>query len=194
MIRRLATVTVLLVAAGRAPAYEVVLRSGQTHQVSSMAAIQEAYVLETEQGPLTVPESELDFYTTFKRNVAAGQGNVAVFKTGRYLAFQELEFKDGWAVITVSDGSVASVTENLLDFERSVIEAGMQRLSTGGGAGLSVAKAVEGGRGTAERAEDYGSNRGASRRSSRSAAARRQQLRERAKARSATQTSKSSGN
>lgn len=63
-------------------AYEVVELSGKAYQASSLAVTRSGMKVVTPGGLRELLSADIDWYTTFRRNVASGATNVVVFKNG----------------------------------------------------------------------------------------------------------------
>ena len=146
MRRRLSVFSSLLIAftaASAASAYELVTRSGEVLEGTGVQFAGEQCVLQGAEGPRRLAAADVDYYQTFRRNAASGDGNVVVFNTGAFLRYEKLELDGSQVVLSLGDDSRVTLPEVVIDFERSVQEASTVRLarapradiarSTGGG-------------------------------------------------------------
>jgi hypothetical protein len=154
----LAVLALALVAASRAGAagsgYELVQRGGTTISATSLAFAGPRALVETSAGIQTIDASTVDYYESFRRNLGHGGGNVVVYKTGALMRFESLEVSDGMVTVHVAGGSTFTVPESLIDFEASVREGAMVRVSGSAASGV-VAVSTSGGGDVASAGSSY---------------------------------------
>lgn len=142
LLRRVALgALALLASAGLVRAYDVVTRTTPVIRAKTLAVVGDRCLMTTDQGPVALDRTDVDFYATFRRNLGGAGGNVVVFRTGSLLRFDKLEMKDGGIVqFSVEGGATFTIPESLVDYETSVIEAATVRLPKGAGAATAVSR------------------------------------------------------
>ena len=137
--------TVCMTQVRPARAYDVVVAgSRETVNARAIGRVDEKFVLLTDVGVETIPAGDIDFYNTFVRNLAAGTGNVVVFRNGRFFRFESLRIANGYARVELGGGSSFTISERLIDFEASVLEGALVQLPKDAGGEVAVAKARAG--------------------------------------------------
>jgi hypothetical protein len=121
-------------------AYEVLTIDGKSHAATSVGFARDAMLLVTATGAERIPLGQIDFYSTFRSNMASGATNVVAFTTGALMRYDRLEIHDGMAHLTVGTGGTMEVPESLIDFEASVREGAMVKLPEGGTNPIAVSR------------------------------------------------------
>lgn len=83
---------------------------------------------------------EVDFRATFLANLGDAGADVVFFRSGGWLRFEEILLDGGRATLELTGGGRIGLDEEVLDYRRTVLEAGTLELPSAVGRTLMTAK------------------------------------------------------